>query len=226
MDELLSWLGAARKHRKDNAWWDDQRPAPTDALAAGTWSLALVSIALSAPVQSHVPHLHETITALTPADQGRVLVAADQLGQRMGSRRHDLADALRLHAITPSGVVALLLHPLAFDATKDWLAPLVAAGLPELLGLGSYVADLALTVVRRTGRAAPVAVLAGTRGTLPTGTVVPTAVTTNAQARDILLEPGSWPAEVVRLSSDRLAARIARQPSIVELARNDNWFPR
>ncbi len=226
VDGLTAWAATARAQRRDHTWWHGSRPGPDDVLGGLTWALALVTTAAAATVQACVAALEETVAALPGPALGSLLVATHVRGQQPSYRRLDLHDAVRLHAIEPVPATALLLYPFAFDATKERLAPLIAAGLPDLMPLGVHVAALALAAVRKTGNAPAAQSYRGSRRTVPLDVPATTTVTTDAMARKILNTPGDWPKDLVRLASDRLARLLARQPALAEVATANHWFPR
>lgn len=51
------------------------------------------------------------------------------------------------------------------------------------------------------------------------------AVVTPKRAREMLLEPQAWPADLVQLAADQLTETAARKvPVLLEVAIRDKWF--
>lgn len=227
-DAVLAWLAVAHDHKKDPEWWHDQRPvAADDPLAVRTWILAVVAAAGAAVVAHSIEFLNDALARLPPGDVPALLLAVQRQTSSAATRSLDLREPVRLRQVTPSPVVALLLHPASFEATQDQLAPYVRKGLDELLALGPAVAGLAMSIAASTGSKPAVEVFRGSRTALSAGALLGTtgaARPTLPTARSILAEPHLWPADVLQLAVDRLGERLATQPPLAAVASTDGWF--
>lgn len=227
-DELLAWVAAASDNRKDLSWWQAQRPdAGDDALALRTWALAAAAVANAAVVADSFDFFNEALAALSPVDTASLLLTARRRTAASGARSLDLREPVRLRQVTPTAVLALLLHSASFEATQEQLAPYIRDGLAALLALGPAVGALALPVAAEAGGKIQIGVFRGARSIVPPGTLLgPSGPSRPAlgTARDILAKPHLWPSDVLQLATDQLVERLAAQAPLADVANADAWF--
>lgn len=74
-------LAQTRKHAANISWWEEQRTACHDQLAAAEWALALWGIATPTTITALLPTLSDTINGLHSPRRRPLFVAAERLGQ-------------------------------------------------------------------------------------------------------------------------------------------------
>lgn len=213
--ELARWKAQAERKRGDPDWWRMQvgRLGDLDDRARSLTTMFMLTTAVSCmnslPLSRVGDELGRAADALTAREWAAVASACARAGE-------DSTQALRVDqqlrtTFKPSPRLGVLLLTRADDATVTETARHVLPGVRELWQVSPTVDAL----LRKLFVAVPAKVklehLAGARGSLPPGSIRhlnALRIVARKECDRILLDPGLWPADVVRSAAERAEARI------------------
>ncbi|EYT57100.1 hypothetical protein D514_0118680 [Microbacterium sp. UCD-TDU] len=225
--EAVDEEGAYREHRSDVDWWQSTLDAQTTSQDRALTVLAILRHARIEVVIKLAARVDEMVRALQPKHY-RALEGALLTGHSVAStRRVNLDDAFRLKQIEVSGATLWLLWIVSTDAARSRIGRLLSGELADVLRVG--VSDGRRPIEAARGdRKLRLEVFQGTRGVIPHGARMnPHALAslTPRQAKTMLREPENWPADLVQLAADRVAALSAKTtPPLADVAAKNKWF--
>ncbi|MFJ2553402.1 HNH endonuclease [Microbacterium sp. NPDC087591] len=216
-----------RQNRGDAAWWRTHLAAltsPRDKMLAVIGILEQARTSVVIELSTAIDDLVQTFDSKRYRAV-ELSLQRDAAGHRV--RSLDLQDALRLQQVNFSGRTLWLIWTIGTESTRERVAIRLEPTLRDLLVAGTSDARTAVIAACKT-RKQKLEIFKGSRYALPPGgwaNQARLASITPSVAKSILEDPGEWPADLVQIATDKLAARRAeRTPALAETAASNRWF--
>jgi hypothetical protein len=216
-----------RGHKADVEWWRRALDAEASSRDRALTLLAMVRHARTEVIVTLSPRIDEVVGVLH-AKHYRALESALLAGLSVAStRRLNLEDAFRLKRIDVSGAMLWLLWLVGTDASRSRIGRALHGEIENVLKAG--VADGRRALDAAGGdKKFRLTVFEGTREIFPNGARVYAHELTSissTQAKAMLRAPEAWPADIVQMAADRVAAAAAeRTPPLADIAAANKWF--
>jgi hypothetical protein len=216
-----------RAHAADAGWWAGELSAAHDPGAQALALIAVLERARGAVVTALCEQIDTMVHGLEPKRFRAVEEAllAGTVFHR--SRALDVHDDIRLGRLKVSGRSLWLIWMVGGDSTREWISANFDRNLQDALLAGTGQGRRAITATPSTRRL-KLDTFEGMRTSLPPGGWAAEgrlASLTSNRAKEFLLNPGRWPADLVQLAADHLAdASALKVPALADVAATDKWF--
>lgn len=225
--EAVETESTYRAHKADIGWWREALSTPVTSPHRALAVLAVLRHARTEIIVKLAAQLDETIGGLQPKYY-RALESALLNGFSVNStRRVNLDDAFRLKQVAVSGATLWLLWIVSTETARFRISRALSGELADILRAG--IADGRLPLEAAHGeRKLRLQMFKDTRPVFPTGARLnphALAAISPRQASSILGEPERWPADIVQLAADGIAAtRAETTPPLADVASANRWF--
>jgi len=216
-----------RNNRGDVTWWRTHLDSATGDTDRMLDVIGLLEHARTNVIVELAATLDTVVGQLNPKRYRSVEQALrdDVAAHRV--RSLDLQNALRLRQVVLSGRTLWLVHLVGTDSTRERVGTQLESKLDDVFLAGTADGREAVVAAHST-RKLKLDVFRGSRESLPQGGWANEsllATMTLPLAREVLDEPDSWPADLVQMATDRLAARTAsRTKPLADVASSSGWF--
>ena len=227
LERAMSLVSDYRSHPADPAWWRIQLGSLSTERDRMFGLISLLENARPGVLIELAADLDAIVGGLSPKRYRAVEHALQMDGIMGGARQLDLQDALRLRRITLSGRSLWLIWLVGTVETGQRAGTQLESALGDVLQAGAEDGRRAF-IAATSGKKMKLETLRGARDALPVGGwALETRLfaMNNAIAKEILAQPGEWPADLVQIATDRLAEkRVASTKPLAELAAANGWF--
>lgn len=189
------------------------------------WLFGVIARARNDALQQLAPGVNDAVESLSVNDFGILAAALRRYRESSAWRQSEAADALRLGKLKLSPRAMWLLGIVGSDATVEQVENRCARNIGELLRSGERRVDR-VVALSSSNRKVPVDSLRGTRGWLHSGDIfkLNLGMLSKKLAGEVMLDPGSWPKDVVRMAIDVTSSDLSNQRLIETVAKERHWF--
>lgn len=216
-----------RNNRGDTTWWRTYLESATTVLDRMLGVIGVLEHARTNVIIELAATLDALVGGLSPKCYRSVEQALRDDVAAHRPRSVDLQNALRLRQVTLSGRTLWLVRIIGTDSTQERVGPQLESKLDDIFLAGTADGRQAVVAAHGT-RKLKLDVFRGSRDALPPGgwaNESRLATMTLALAREVLEEPDKWPADLVQVATDHLAARTASQTKpLADVASGSGWF--